>query len=350
VGTLGLAGVLVGGASTALQGRARAERDRQLSAHLTAADSAEASGRTEDALAELNAALGLARAEAGPRPKLQSIQDRRDSAARRGISERLQRLGSVEPGQAVEACRILLDQAQRDPALAELEPEIRTALDRARARRADIEVATAEAAWQRQQVESALAACERALATSAELAPSQARRVAAATTAVATAIAQRWGVILPAVHGRFRFGSTASYKAWLVPLLADGLRRKGFAPQPAASPLREIWEQNAPYRLTLELAEDQGPNYLQSVHSTTQIHGRLGVVTREGSVLWETPFSARTRVPIPGLTAFEAGHLGASQRRDRAIERRLYDDALSVLKEQFAVKVRNFPEPKAATE
>ncbi len=126
----------------------------------------------------------------------------------------------------------------------------------------------------------------------------------------------------------------------LFPLLAGAFRIRGYLPQPDDSPLRDLWDDHAPFRLTTIIEESLGPNYFQSLHRTTRIEVHLALTRPpDPTILWQTRIAARTRVPSPRMNAFTSGYIGVSTSRDPEVERILYEDARAHLIEQVPQKL-----------
>jgi hypothetical protein len=50
-------------------------------------------------------------------------------------------------------------------------------------------------------------------------------------------------------------------------------------------------------------------------------------------------------MPIPGLLAYEAGHLATSQKKNADASKTIYKDARAVFQELFSSKIKNLPGP-----
>jgi hypothetical protein len=92
--------------------------------------------------------------------------------------------------------------------------------------------------------------------------------------------------------------------------------------------------------------EDPGPRYHQSPHQTAQITADLALC-RAGGVLWQAQLHARTRVPLPGVKAYEAAQLELGEHRNPEFERRFYQDARAVLGDQVLKKLNTLPDAPA---
>ena len=101
----------------------------------------------------------------------------------------------------------------------------------------------------------------------------------------------------------FVMGSYETYRARLLPVLIKALEAKGYLPYRETSPWKSAWQQ-ALYHLRLEISERREGNYLSSPNRLTRIESRL-TLTAGQRVVWETTPTARTKVPLPGMPAYQ---------------------------------------------
>lgn len=296
-----LAVIVVGGTYSLVRARVRADRERTLAALVAAADEDERLGHWERARDRLDAALALA--HDARRAKLVR---RRDAVAKRA------------------------EQEHRESLIRSVKADLAAARSLADARPLD--------------TSHVLALCERAVQTVGPLADPRARLLHDAARALAARLISERGLVFEPIHGTFLDGAAAAeaHSRALFPLLAEQFRLRGYLPEPTDSPLRDLWDNHAPFLLETTIEESHGPRYFQSPHRTARIEARLELVCPpDPSVLWQTHIVGRTRVPSTQMNAFTAGYIGVSIRRDPEIERLLYKDAKARLIEQIPQKMNN---------
>jgi hypothetical protein len=331
------------GINQVVRARSRARCSQSVLERTVSAQVAEQAGRLGQALAELDGALTLARAiEPEHSERLVALGRLRDRVARRTAQAQLDSIDQVEPRQAVGACLMLQARARTDPALVPLETPIGAALDRVRLRAAAADAAAARRSLESGRAVEALELCGALLDAADELAPKDRSRVRAETNDLAGQVIARHGVILDPVRGSYTLGSIQAYTSALNSLLENALRARGYLPRPTSSPWLALWDRSAPYRVAVEAAELQEETYLQSPNRISRIEVQL-IVSRHGRTVWLRPVQARTRVPLPRMAAYPASRLAVGDHRDPDFERLLYNDAFTMLVDQFALKLRSLP-------
>lgn len=344
-GGLGLAVVLalVLGGNRLVQSRCRDAREKAMTELADSSRAAEATGQLGQALVEIEAALALAR-EGGPTTvgRLGELRRRRDRLSRREAEARLGALAGAEPGRAVGECLTLLARVRDDPTLAGLRDAIVVRLEQARRLRAEADAADARRALAEGRAAEALASCERLARRAVDLAGGDRDRAREEAEALATQVIQRHGVVVEPVRGRFTIGSETFYATLLHRPLEDALRRMGYLPREESSRWRSLWDAQATYRATLEVAESLEGEYFQTRNRLSRIQVDA-VLDRPDAPPWRVHLSARTRVPVPNLSAYQASRLASHDGRSPEVERQLFDDARAALAEQFAQKLRSLP-------
>jgi hypothetical protein len=160
---------------------------------------------------------------------------------------------------------------------------------------------------------------------------------------IAASVASSRGAILEPVHGNFRLGSTPAYNSDLHPVFAGALEKHGYVPLAEGSPLRAVWNEHAPYRISITLTESQDELYQQSRNRISEIDGRLSFKAT-GAELWHAELSARTQVPLPNIAVYVATRLALAPERSIAVEQRFYQDARSTFHDKVAQRLRELPE------
>jgi hypothetical protein len=345
-----LIGVLIVGLGIVKAGRAwrsrdAAQRDREVSALVDTAESAERSGQFDIAFQQVCAAIARAETVGGrPYPGLDDLRRRKESLALRDVKQRLEGCAHRAPEAAVAEATALLARLDKDPALARLRPEVLEALERSRMSAAILDLARARQAWNQGNAKAAIEGCERVLGSLRRTSSDQAASLVEEAQSIAVEIASRSGVVLPPVHGSFVLGSSDEYDQLLGSVAAQALHKRGYVVQPRLPVLRATWDKHAPYRATIQVDEREEGHYLQSVYPLIKIDVLLEL-TRGGAPFWRLPLTTRTRTPIPGLAAYEAGRLATAQKRASDGYKRIYDDSREILREQFPAKLRNMPGP-----
>jgi hypothetical protein len=348
-GAIGFAVVVIFGllATRMIAGRVRSDQEKVLAELVNAADQAEADHRFDVALREIEAAMAQARSmKLDGSARLDDLKERRDRIAVREVEVRLDRIDELSPDQAVGEALTLAEKA-KDPAIESLVGPIEAKLAAVRLKRAEVDLATARKAFEDNRDADAFAVAERLYDRAGDLSRSDAANYQAEARAILEAAVTRKGVALPPVVGRFATGSAEAYTKLLDHSRTEILRSKGYLPEPRKSDWSTLWEQKAPFRLTVQVVEIQQDYYLSSINKTTQIDGILEFLQSE-RVIWKKGVVARTREPLPDLPAMLAGHLATSDKRDPETERRLHDDALKQFVEQAAKNLRGLPSREAA--
>jgi hypothetical protein len=340
-------GLMVLGTVRILRAQSHHVRERALAQLCRAAEDDERQERFGPALASLEAAAVMA-ADLEPRDeaRLARLQNWRDRVAQRDVETTLARLSTLAPEQAVGTCLTLQARLRAAATLARFAETVDQQLEQARTRciAADLEAA-------RQALKAGNAAlvyerCERLAENCNALDASSVDRRQARAEADAMAalvIAQR-GVWVGPIKGHFDRGSHASYEP-LFPILADALRQHGYVVRPASPFWPVVWDSLAPYHLTISVTEQVPGTYLHSANRTSAIN--LGLVLSERGkthALWDGTVNARTRVPMPGLPAYQARRLALNERRDSAIEQSFYQDARTILNQRLAAQLKTLPQ------
>ena len=339
---LAIAVVMVVVAVSIARTRGRAARVETMDAHLAASDRAEASGNLDEALAEVEAALKLARV-LGP-DRLASVQPRRDHLVLKDVEARLASTASLP--NPTESLRLLLRRVESDRALETARGGVLDALAEARSRDARTGLAEAAKALFTGHFAIALRQCERVSQLCDKLGYERSADLRREAEGLVEQIVSRAGVVFEPIAGEFLNGSSAAtgYAATLHPILARALASRGLLPKPERSPFASIWDSLAPFRVAIEVIERNDGLFFQTPLHTTRIH--VLVALRKGDrTLWQTRVQGRTRVPPPSMSAFESSRLTLAKTGDPAAEKRLYDDARLVLLENFPAALRNLTIP-----
>ncbi len=325
-------------------GRARSDRERVLADLIAAGDRAALEGKLGPALVEAEAALAQARTIDRPgSERLLELDRRRGEASVKEARARLGAVDALDPDRALGESLTLLARSEKDPALAPLAPSIEAKAAEMRLRRAEADLAAARRGFAEGRAAGAFDAAERLDRRAAELPGPDARRLQAEARAAIEDLVARSGIVVAPASGQFLIGSAEGYDTALSRPIADICKLRGYLLPPRPdSPWRPLWDERAPFRLTLRVVETRDIPYLQSRNRTTQVEGRYEFA-HEGAIAWQAQVFARTRQPLLDLPAYQAGHLATSDRRDPAVERRFHRDALEQFVEQSARTLKGVP-------
>jgi hypothetical protein len=307
---LGAAVAVVLGTSAFIRGKMREQRLRTIADLVAQAERDEQADRLREAVDRLTAAIGMAQPnDPGPRP---------DELT-----------------------------ARRDRLAAELDRRRRADLERRAA--ADLAAADALLRAERPETARALDLCESAVHDAGEAGTATSDRLRDQARALAAAIIAAQGVVLAPVQGTFLDNdpsptsrAAAELAKTFHPMVAGALTARGYLPRRDGSPLRDLWDAQAPFRLTTDVTETYAGTYLQGALRNSRIEMFL-TLWRGPAVLWRARLVGQTRQPPPRMTALLAGRLAAATHRDPHWERRLYEDAVAHIAEQLPARFGNLP-------
>jgi hypothetical protein len=334
--------VIIAGIRFATQ-QYRSAREASIQNLITQSREHEAAGHLNEALLDLDAALDLLH-RSGPtiQVPLEEEQKHRADLARREFEGALDQLAR----KATDTYPLgewlgLIARSSKDPDLKELKPKALSEFRRSLRHHTTTELEAACKDFESGRVVTSLQACDRIAKLFPHLPPSDEATVRRETEALVVRLVETHGVAIETTKGEFVFGSFQNYLARLLPMLVKGLESKGYLPYRDTSQWKSAW-QKAPYHLRLEVSERQLGNYLSSENRLSRIEAHL-VMTSPRKIVWETRPPAQTRVPLPGLTAYESRQLAVSRQRMEAFERRLYEDARSQIDAKFGQALTSMP-------
>jgi hypothetical protein len=303
----------------------------------------EASGRLDQALIDLDAALLLAeKAEPSDRIRLGEQRDRRRDLALKDARSELDRLVGHDPGSFPLGDWLnLRARVGRDPDLATLQPRIEDQFRAMVRREADRELAAARRSFEAGQAVGSLQGCDRIAKLLPHLPADERQALRQRVEDLVTRLVEMRGVVVEVPRGAFVYGSHSSYVAAMLPLLVKALESKGYLPDRASSPWTKLWTR-APYRMRLDVSERLEGNYFATENRLTLIVARL-TLTRGGDEIWKTEPRARTTVPLPKLPAGISSRLAISPKRLEDLERLMYDNARGQIDEKFGYALSRMP-------
>jgi hypothetical protein len=347
---LWLAGTVLAGAilltmfSASLIGsKLRGDSRREFDALVAQGKHAESVGDYGDALRNAIAALDLAKHRQGVEG-VDRIRIWRDELSRREVAQRLDGLEALDSETALGEALILAERVHADDALSAQRDEVTAAVSHERVRDAKRRMSAAEAAFQASRYAEALDHCMRTLALPGITTDQSATAIRAEATELIRSIAHQAGVRIEPVQGTFRLGTASDYRNEVVTPIIKVLRGKGYVIPSDPESLGTNWNGQTGYRLSVSIAESQDDHYLQSANRVTRIGVKVDLYHGEERC-WYTSATGNTRVPPRNMSAFEAGHVAASQTANPQAERRLFEDAVEALMERLGGMLGNVPGP-----
>jgi hypothetical protein len=297
----------------------------------------ERAGHLNGALIDLDAALELAQTTEGSHGMTwEGQRKRRQDLARREVEEALDclvrhGLSSLPLGDWLN----LIARSDHDPDLEPLKPRIAQGFRSAVGQYVDAELTSARRSFDSGKVVVSLQACDRIAKLLEHLDPDSQQARRHDTEELVTRLLARRGVVVEPRHGDYVFGSESSYASSLVPVLVNALEAKDYLPYRGRSPWARLWK-HALYRLQFQVSEQLEGAYLSSQSRLTLIRIHL-ILTAQGDQKWQTFPGARSRVPLPKLPAYQAGHLASGADRSEELEYLLYKDALGQVDEKISL-------------
>jgi hypothetical protein len=341
--------IVVAGGSRLVRSRRHSAKSGEITRLLESSRSAELAGRFGEALYEMEGALSIARALTPPPADLAALARHRDELSLLDAKWQLGALASgpagdrCEPARAVGIALTLLARSSKDPALSGLVPAIETELDRHRVRWAEADYDAASHALAAGDPARAIEHCKHMYSTADSLAAPSRRRLVEEATALAGRIIDGHGVVILPPKGHFTLGSPKVYSELINPAIITALRGAGYLSKTADTVWDDIWNTRAPYRVTLEVTERQDAEYLSSPSRLSRIDAKL-TLWRKQLPIWSESPNASTQVPLPGLPAYLASRVAATDKRSPECERLLYEDARANLIGRLAYNLRHVPE------
>jgi hypothetical protein len=332
-----------------LDRRAHIALDRSIDQLLALSRNHEEAGDSDRAVVELDSAIHLCPPHSPHyRELLERLRFKRQALVRRGVAAVLERLRRHETGPFPLGDWLnLQDRAAMDPDLAPLRNEVATKLKMKLAQTVESDLASARSAVSIGTGGEALDKCQALAPLAAHLPEPNRGRLLSEAGKIVLGLVDREGILLDPPQGHFLNGSMARYSSQMIPKLVQGLKSKGYVPQPDSSPWRDTWS-SAPYRLSLEVSEQQEGNYMASENRPTRIDARLKLF-KSGIEIWNSTFKARTRVPLPNLPGYFSARVALSPARIEEFERLLYEDARGQIDEKLTLALPQIPECGQAT-
>ncbi len=342
---LALLGVLILAAAAVrfVGHQARLGLMRSIERLVASADEHEHAGRFGQAVLDLDTAIQLGTSAGGSNPEqLDAFRSRRQTLVRKDAQSLLDRLHAAAGAPFPMGDWLGLEaRVAADPDLTPLRQPVADQFRRSLCVHIETALAEASSCAHAGDASKALEHCERAAPLAVHLDESERSRLQAEADRIVRAGVESQGIVVEPPRGQFLAGSIARYNKTMVPALLKMLRARGYLPQPEKSPWKDLWSA-APYRLRLELREQNEGNYMASKNRLTRIDARLKLFLRSTEI-WQSTPTARTRVPLPNLPGYYSARVALSPERIEEFERLLYDDARAQIDEKFSFALNNMP-------
>ena len=182
--------------------------------------------------------------------------------------------------------------------------------------------------------------CERAVGNLATLLTERSRTIRTEADALAGQIIPRRGLKLEKIRGVYTLGSESSYSTVLQRDLAEVLRQRGYVVRPDSSVWGELWNQQTPFRVTVEVKESYGGLYPQTRCRISYTGARV-VLEREQkgqkSKIWEGALTTAVRNKPRNLKELR------NEFHNADVEKIFYDDARAHFGKEIMPKLLTIP-------
>jgi hypothetical protein len=338
-----LAAILVAGAYRFLKRRHQSMRAGSIHQLIESSRRHEDAGQFNRALIDLDTALKLAD-EIGPAgaDRLKDQRKRRGDLARRDVQAVLDRLCAQEASEFPLGDWLnLIARVGADQDLVPLKPRIDDQFDLLLQRAVESNLGAARQAYAAGRVVTSLNLCERIPGLLKHLPSEQQAAPRSEAEQLATKLVATHGIVIESTQGVFLHGSHASYLSTMLPTIVKELEAKNYLPYRESSPWRAAWS-HALYHLILDVSEHREGNYEGSENRLTRIFVTLTLSYRGDSIWYATP-TARTTVPLPSLTQYQASRLAVPRERSAQLEKVLYDDARAQILGKLTYHLSHMP-------
>jgi hypothetical protein len=265
--------------------------------------------------------------------------------ARREVDAQLVTIAQRAPSQAVAAYRSVLSAIQGDPNLAPYAAVIPTRIDQALVLWAEADLQAARAAFDSGDASRAIEICERLVGNISTIGNERSRQARAAADTLVAAVVPLRGVRLGSIQGHYTLGTADSYASILQGQVAAALRQRGYVVRPPATFWGPLWDQQAPFQMTVKLSERYVAVYPQTNDRMTTIDARLALEQKaKPRPIWEATVFLRSRYPNPELRKIATGKRAREYGlRNPESELVLYRDARAPLAQSLAKQLETLP-------
>src|SRR5262249_43176853 len=242
---IAVAGILIGATLRFWSLHRHSAQQQSISRLLESSRRNETSGRLNEALNELDAAIELLE-KAGPalRSQFDDQKKKRQSLARRDAEAVLDRLrhhdsSSFPSGEWIT----LIARTRRDPDLLVLKPQVEEQFYALLQRRIESDLAAARRLFESGQPVEAMALCDQIHGLMKHLPPDTAEAIRQQVEELVIRLVSVHGIIVDLPQGEFVLGSQSSYITSLVPVLVRALKGRGYLPNRASrtDPWSDLW-------------------------------------------------------------------------------------------------------------
>jgi hypothetical protein len=153
-------------------------------------------------------------------------------------------------------------------------------------------------------------------------------------------------VNLGSIQGQFTLGTADSYAPIVQGQVADALRQRGYVVRSASTFWGTLWDQQAPFHMTVKVYERYTSVYPQTKNRMTMIDFRPGLQQKgKPKPIWEGLVSMRSRYPNPDFRTVVTGKRSSDFGiRNPEAELMMYRDARAPLAKQLANQLEILPE------
>jgi hypothetical protein len=325
--------------------RARREQVRAVEA---LAEQAKALARERNYGAAVNeietARVQALRIEPTDRALLLRLKDLYDQIIVNEVKSQFPKLDALAPEQRVEAYRALRSRIRDNPNLARYEEAANSRLDLAYEQWGEADLKQAASLLKANKAARAMDLCERAVGNTATLTGERRHGIRAEADALVSQIIPRRGLILEPMRGQYTLGSESSYTAVLQRDLAEVLRQRGYVIRPDSSFWGDLWKQQTPFRVRVDVKEQYGGLYPQTKCRISYIVANVVLERQQWgqqSKVWAASVSTRTEGRVPNLKEFR------KEFQNPAIEKIFYDNARASFAKGIMSKLLTVPECQA---
>jgi hypothetical protein len=317
--------------------------ERSIKRLLDSSHRLEMNGRVSEALVDLDAALLLIdQADSKVKITADSPRKHRQTLARKdaeAVRDKL--LASTTNAFPLGEWLGLLERTRQDADLASLRSNVEEQFVAHLNREVASQLDTARSAISAQQPLQAVNICEQIVRLLANLPPDIRQPYRTEADRLVSDLIQHRGVLLEMPRGEFIQGTQNAYATELLPSIERALESKGYLPNRAASPFKQLWNASL-YQLDVEIIEKREGNYLSTENRLTRIEARLRLSSR-GEPVWQTMPTSRSSVPLPHLPAYQASRLAVNNGRSEELENLLYTDARGQIADKLGFALQHLP-------
>lgn len=321
----------------------RTSRESSIRQLLSSSEEHEHSGRLDQALIDLDAALDLyVQSPPDEEEVLSKLKGRRSSLVRRealALADRLSQHDS--PAFPLGQWLTLRSRVAGDKDLKSLRVEIEGRFQARLKVFVQGELAMAQSAFVAGNPSLADQRCNALEPLIAHVGPPDKDRFHREFMTIVSQVIDRHGMLIDASQGHFLPGPGSRHAASLLTAIRKAVQERGYLPHVEERGESGPWSR-APFRLSVILNERHEGTYLSSENRLTRIDAQL-VLTCRGKEIWKSVPTARTMVPIPRVPAYLASRVALGSARIEEFEALLYDNARTKIDEKIDFALSHMP-------